>query len=76
LHGTITRVPGQELFALAIEERVTVVTPGYYFGELAPMFGLRRSASARARGATVVTRYGLHDFRERVDLRAPNAPAD
>jgi putative ABC transport system ATP-binding protein len=58
------------------EERVAIVTPGYYFGELAPMFGLRRSASARARGATVVTGYGLRDFRERIDLRAPNAPAD
>src|SRR5215213_10150421 len=29
------------------EERVADVEPGGYFGELAPMFGLRRSASAR-----------------------------
>ena len=32
------------------DERVTVVEPGGYFGELAPMFGLRRSAGARALG--------------------------
>ena len=30
------------------EELVTEIEPGGYFGELAPMFGLRRSAGARA----------------------------
>jgi putative ABC transport system ATP-binding protein len=48
------------------DERVTVIEPGGYFGELAPMFGLRRSAGARALGGTVVcTGYSLRDFRDR-----------
>ncbi|HEY7107559.1 MAG TPA: ATP-binding cassette domain-containing protein [Acidimicrobiia bacterium] len=48
------------------DERVTVVEPGGYFGELAPMFGLRRSAGARAMGTPVVlTGYNLRDFRHR-----------
>jgi putative ABC transport system ATP-binding protein len=48
------------------EELLQVLEPGGYFGELAPMFGLRRAASARA-GATkaVVTGYNLRDFRAR-----------
>ena len=37
-------------------------------GELAPMFGLRRSASARAVDATVVTGYALRDFREKFNV--------
>jgi putative ABC transport system ATP-binding protein len=46
------------------DELLTIVEPGGYFGELAPMFGLRRSATARAtdRGAQV-TGYSLRDFR-------------
>jgi putative ABC transport system ATP-binding protein len=44
-------------------ELVAVIGPGSYFGELAPVFGLRRSASARAKGATVVTGLTAHDFR-------------
>ena len=48
------------------DERLTVIEPGGYFGELAPMFGLRRAAGARAfEGAAAVTGYGLRDFRER-----------
>jgi putative ABC transport system ATP-binding protein len=48
------------------DERVTVIEPGGYFGELAPMFGLRRSAGARALGGpAVVTGYNLRDFRKR-----------
>jgi CRP-like cAMP-binding protein len=39
--------------------------PNGYFGELAPMFGLRRSAGARALEPTVVTGYNLGDFRDR-----------
>jgi len=57
------------------EERVTVVPTGSYFGELAPMFGLRRSAAARAVGPAVVTGYGLRDFRERFDLAEPKVLA-
>ena len=47
------------------EELVHVAGPSGYFGELAPMFGLRRSATARARHTTVVTGYTLRDFRTR-----------
>ena len=49
------------------EELLAVVEPGNYFGELAPMFGLRRSATARASGdaAAAVTGYSLRDFRGR-----------
>jgi putative ABC transport system ATP-binding protein len=39
--------------------------PGAYFGELAPMFGLRRSASARATERTVVLGYPAAEFRQR-----------
>jgi putative ABC transport system ATP-binding protein len=45
------------------EEIVNEATPGSYFGELAPMFGLPRSATARAYGPTVVTGLPLTDFR-------------
>ena len=45
------------------EERLTVVGPGNYFGELAPMFGLRRSAGARAiEGPAVVTGLSLREL--------------
>ncbi len=39
--------------------------PGSYFGELAPMFGLRRSAGARATEPTVVVGYPAAEFRRR-----------
>jgi putative ABC transport system ATP-binding protein len=46
------------------EELLTTIDPPSYFGELAPMFGLRRSATARAAGAGAsVTGYTLRDFR-------------
>jgi putative ABC transport system ATP-binding protein len=56
------------------DERVALIEPGNYFGELAPMFGLRRSAGARAVGGgeTVVTGLSLRDFR---DLRGATAGA-
>ncbi len=50
------------------DEDISRIGAGSYFGELAPMFGLRRSATARARGATIVTGYGLRDFREKFQL--------
>jgi len=46
------------------EELVNVLEPGGYFGELAPMFRLRRSATARAQGPATVVAYGLTQFRE------------
>jgi putative ABC transport system ATP-binding protein len=38
---------------------------GEYFGELGPMFGLRRSAIARAAKPSRVTGLPLGEFRER-----------
>ncbi len=47
------------------EELVTEIQTGGYFGELAPMFGLRRAAGARAQQTPVVlTGYNLRDFRQ------------
>jgi putative ABC transport system ATP-binding protein len=48
------------------EELLALLGPGRYFGELGPLFGLRRSASARAVERTVVTGYTARDFRELV----------
>jgi putative ABC transport system ATP-binding protein len=48
------------------EELVAVLGPGRYFGELGPLFGLQRSATARAVGHTVLTGYGARDFRDLV----------
>jgi putative ABC transport system ATP-binding protein len=50
----------------ATEELLAWVMPGQYFGELAPMFGLRRSATARASAPTVLTGYTLREFRSKV----------
>lgn len=54
------------------EELVARMGPGRYFGELAPLFGLRRTATARARVDTVVTTFTPNDLRS---LMAPNATA-
>lgn len=48
------------------EEIVGRFDPGEYFGELAPTFGLQRSAGARAgEDGAVVTGYSVKDFRSR-----------
>src|SRR4051794_24771487 len=51
------------------EHLLAINDAGSYFGELAPMFGLRRAATARASsdGPAVVTGYTLRDFRARRD---------
>jgi putative ABC transport system ATP-binding protein len=46
------------------EQPVDVMGAGRYFGELAPLLRLPRSASARAVGPTVVTGYTLRRFRQ------------
>lgn len=48
------------------EELLAIAKPGDYFGELAPLFGLRRSATARAHEDSVVTSCSLRDFRARM----------
>jgi putative ABC transport system ATP-binding protein len=45
------------------EERLARLGTGRYFGELGPLFGLRRSATARAVTRVVVTGYPVRDFR-------------
>jgi putative ABC transport system ATP-binding protein len=47
------------------EEILSKLGPGAYFGELAPLFGLRRSATARATAPTTLTAYTIRTFRER-----------
>ena len=45
------------------EEIVQTAGPGYYFGELAPLFGMRRTATARAAVDSVVNSFTPHDLR-------------
>ena len=53
----------QEMFD-GSEHHIDVLKPGRYFGELAPLLRLPRSASARAHGETVLTSYTLRRFRQ------------
>jgi putative ABC transport system ATP-binding protein len=48
------------------EESLAVLGPGRYFGELGPLFGLQRSATARAVEHAVLTGYTPRDFRDLV----------
>jgi putative ABC transport system ATP-binding protein len=64
------------------EEHRAVLGPGQYFGELAPVLRLPRSASARAAEESVVVGYSLRDFRraypaiaERAHLGHDRSPA-
>jgi putative ABC transport system ATP-binding protein len=52
-------------------EPVARIPPGAYFGELAPTFGLPRSATARALGPTVVTGMPLARFRKQMKVPGP-----
>jgi putative ABC transport system ATP-binding protein len=47
-------------------ELVAAIAAGQYFGELAPLFGLKRSATATASGPTTVTGYSGSAFRSTV----------
>jgi putative ABC transport system ATP-binding protein len=47
------------------EERLTVIRPGGYFGELGPMLNLPRSASARALTSANLTGCSVQQFRAR-----------
>jgi len=47
------------------EELIGVITPGQYFGELGPLLGTPRSASAKAIEPTRLTGYPIHEFSRR-----------
>jgi len=47
-----------------VEELVDRIGPGGYFGELGPLLGFPRAATARASAKAVVTGYTVRDFRE------------
>jgi putative ABC transport system ATP-binding protein len=57
------------------EETVHIAGPGEYFGELGPLLGLPRSATARARMPSVVTGYGARDFKRLVKPDRRRAPS-
>ncbi len=48
------------------EEVMRTTLAGDYFGEMAPLFGLPRSATVRARTAATVIGYTVQQFRERL----------
>ena len=48
------------------EERLHLAKPGDYFGELAPLLGFPRSATARARKATRLKAFDVAEFRSLV----------
>jgi putative ABC transport system ATP-binding protein len=53
------------------DEVLARLGPGRYFGEYAPLFALRRSATARAHGPAVVTGYSVAEFRARQQRASP-----
>ena len=48
------------------EQRLAMIPPGQYFGELGPLLGFPRSASARAATDVRLTAYGPQSFRRSV----------
>jgi len=48
------------------EHRLAVLPAGQYFGELGPLLGFPRSASARAQTEVTLTAYGPREFRQQV----------
>jgi putative ABC transport system ATP-binding protein len=51
-------------FANGSEELLTVARPGAYFGEIAALVGLPRSATARTADGAVLTSYSATEFRK------------
>jgi putative ABC transport system ATP-binding protein len=52
------------------EEHLAVLGPTDYFGEMGPLFGISRSATARAKGKTVVKGYTAEQFRQLVGVES------
>jgi putative ABC transport system ATP-binding protein len=56
------------------EEALGRLGPGEYFGELGPMMGRPRAATARAHAATTLTGYSVRDFRAWLAEGGPARP--
>ena len=52
------------------EDLLAVLGEGEYFGEMGPLFGISRSATARAKGKTVVKGYTAEQFRQMVGVES------
>jgi putative ABC transport system ATP-binding protein len=52
----------------AVEQHLVTLGPGEHFGEMGPLFGMARSATARARGAAKVSGYTPEQFRAHVGV--------
>ncbi len=48
------------------EELLSTASPGEYFGEIGPLFGLPRSATVRARTDGILVGYTVKEFRQRL----------
>jgi putative ABC transport system ATP-binding protein len=57
-------------------ERLAEIGPGEYFGELGPLLGFPRSATARASTPVRLIAHGVHDFRASVLGATEGASAD
>ena len=57
-------------------EQLAILGPGDYFGELGPLLGFPRSATARAMSPALLTAYNVHDFRSRIVGATAGASAD
>jgi putative ABC transport system ATP-binding protein len=69
------RVDIQRTRADGTVEELVSLGPGDYFGELGPLLGFPRSATARAADDARLTAYSVQDFREQVLNGATPAPA-
>ena len=58
------------------EETLITLQKGAYFGETGPLFGLPRSATARAKADARVTAYTVRSFRDHVDGKTPPTFSD
>ncbi len=50
------------------EDQLAVLHTGDFFGEMGPLFGLPRSATARATEVTALTGYSVKDFRDKLGI--------